>query len=265
MGSCNTCISFWGMLAVIFLGPMGQLYQRVFALGGSLSNWWLLIPIFWLPPFSILPALMMWWGFVDKCKTAQGAPCPMGQVYDWWMIGPMIMKIFAGFVASYIFPNGGLIGFFLPFILQLFVTMIPLYLRNVEQVNRTTGITINTFADVFKYIDFRQLTFAFTNAVIQNGVADLCTVGVDFIPIVGEIIMIIEFIPLIGSVLREILWSVFYGTTYIIMNMITEQWRSDLPTIPFFGQWSDIIASVIFFILSCVMGAASAVTSFIPI
>jgi hypothetical protein len=39
---------------------MSQLWARVFWLQGSLDQWWLLIPVFWMFPLSVVPAVMIY-------------------------------------------------------------------------------------------------------------------------------------------------------------------------------------------------------------
>ena len=51
------------LIAVI---PLGQLWARIFWLDGSLDKAWLLFPLFLIFPFSILPSLTMYFGFVKK-------------------------------------------------------------------------------------------------------------------------------------------------------------------------------------------------------
>lgn len=253
-GCDGATISGWGLAAVMFLGPYGQLYQRITALGGSLDKWYfLLIPIFWVFPFSLAPALTMYFGCVNPAKCEAG-PCP--EVYDWWMIGPMIMKLCSGFIVSTLFPEGGYLSFFLPFMLQLAVTMVPLYIKNIQACNRLESIK-----DIFSVFDFGKLSFAFTNAVIQNGVADVIVSGISYMPIIGQVIMVIQMIPVVGDIFNQILWSICYGACYIIMNMINNNWRSDWCEIRFFGQFTDVIAAIILFGFSVMLGLADSAMS----
>ena len=43
-------------ISIILFGPFGQLYVRATKAGGSLDKVWLFLPLFWLPPFSLVPA-----------------------------------------------------------------------------------------------------------------------------------------------------------------------------------------------------------------
>jgi hypothetical protein len=82
-GNPNDRISlFYALMTMI---PFGQLWARIFWLDGSLDKLWLLLPIpFFAPPFSIIPALAMYFGFIKK---GQGGP-----TYDRFMLIPIIFK-----------------------------------------------------------------------------------------------------------------------------------------------------------------------------
>ena len=260
-------ISGWGAVAVALLGPMGQLYQRITALRGSLDKWWLLIPVFYIPPFSFIPAVMMWSGCVSNCKMQNGAECPSGGVYDWWMLIPMIMKICSGLIVANMFPEGGMVvGFILPFIIQLVVTAIPLYFRYIEQCKfngKSPTISEIFSSDAF---NFDLFSFALTNSVIQNGIADITVIGLKFLPVIRVVFDVIGFIPGLTDIVDQIVWSIVYAATYIIMNMTTAQWRSDMIpgmcSIPTFGAWTDQSAAIILFILSCIAGVMNSAMSF---
>jgi len=51
---------------------IGQIITRISYLDGSLDKPWLLIPIFWFPPLSFIPGIMIWLNKVEKGKT--GSP-----------------------------------------------------------------------------------------------------------------------------------------------------------------------------------------------
>ena len=60
MGSLST----WGVL-IMGLIPLGQLWARIFNFNGSLDKWWLMFPLFLIPPFSFIPLILMKMGFVS--------------------------------------------------------------------------------------------------------------------------------------------------------------------------------------------------------
>lgn len=78
--------------ALLSLIPFGQFFARIFYLDGSLDKWWLLIPIFYVPPFCLVPLIMILLGSVKKGKG--------GKPYDSYIylpIGLIIVKQFIGF------------------------------------------------------------------------------------------------------------------------------------------------------------------------
>ena len=73
-------------IQVLILGlfPLGQLWARIFYFNGSLDKWWLMFPMFLIPPFSFVPLLLMKFGFVADGKGTN----PL----DYWMLLPIIAK-----------------------------------------------------------------------------------------------------------------------------------------------------------------------------
>lgn len=51
---------------------IGQIITRISYLDGSLDKPWLLLPIFWFPPLSFIPGVLIWLNKVEKGKT--GSP-----------------------------------------------------------------------------------------------------------------------------------------------------------------------------------------------
>ena len=79
----------WLETLVVALVPNGQLIVRAGStLRGSLDKWWLLFPLFMIPPFSIVIALLM--KFFNIIKPGQGK----GAAYDLYMLIPLAVKLF---------------------------------------------------------------------------------------------------------------------------------------------------------------------------
>lgn len=220
-------ITGWGLAALILL-PMAQLYARIFWMNGSLDHWWLLIPIFWFPPFSLVPALMIYFG---KVKNGQGKTAP----YDWWMLLPVIIKFCIGILVSYLVSEPSFFSAFIPLMIQIGVNAIPHYYRAVNNCGPS----------------FSHIGKAFIDGIIENGVGDIAPTILKFVPFVGIAFRLLDRIPIIGPFVDKIIWSIMYLGTYIIINMINE--GIDIQkfcNIGFFGKITDIIAAVIFLISS---------------
>lgn len=52
--------------SIITAIPFGQLYTRFISLDGSLNHAWTLLPPFLFPPFSLVPAFMVFFGLIKK-------------------------------------------------------------------------------------------------------------------------------------------------------------------------------------------------------
>jgi len=236
-------ISIIGLLVLIFV-PMAQLWARVFWLDGSLDKWWLLIPVFWMFPLSVVPAVMMYLNKVAPGGGGKGPP------YDYWMWIPIIMKTLVGWIVETYFEDIGILGFILPFILQLAATTLPHYIRSYTLCGK---VQLNT------------LTKSISDAIIENGVADIAVVGIKYVPLIGTLFSIIEYIPLLGGIVDQVIWSVIYAGTYIVINMINGIDLGNYCNLPNFGRPSDKVGAIVLFILSCILGwmdsAVGALTS----
>lgn len=223
-------LSIYGLL-VLILVPFSQLYARIFWMNGSLDKAWLLIPIFWMFPFSLVPTMMIWWGQV---ADGPGGIPP----YDYWMLIPICCKMFVGFIVDNYFEESFFVSL-LPFIIQLAANTIPYYIRSYRLCGN---------------VQLNLLTKSFMDGIISNGVADIAPVVLSYLPFVGTFFTIIEYIPLIGPLVEQVIWSLCYAATYIIVNMINgAQLRGEwgLCDIPQFGRMTDKIGAVILFIMSC--------------
>ena len=54
--STKVKLTLTNYISIILFGPFGQLYVRATKAKGSLDKVWLFLPLFWLPPFSLVPA-----------------------------------------------------------------------------------------------------------------------------------------------------------------------------------------------------------------
>ena len=183
---------------IVTLIPLSQLYGRIVWLNGSLDKWWTLIPIFWFPPFSIVPAGLMYTGMMEPGKG--------GKPYNMFMLIPIIAKFVLAFFIPRILrlftkhPSNSL-TFFISFFLQLIMTMIPNLSNRMEACD---SFTVNSFGK------------AFVDGSIANAVGELLPILMRFVPFMGIFVRVLSMIPVIGGMMD----SVGYGGTAILLNMI---------------------------------------------
>jgi len=221
-------LSIIGLLVLIFV-PISQLYARIFWMNGSLDKAWLLIPVFWFPPLSLVPSLMI---YFNKVGDGPGGIPP----YDYFMLIPIFVRMFAGFIVDN-YMEDSFITSLLPFIFQLAANTLPFYIRSARLCG---AIQLNT------------LTKSFMDGVIANGVSDIAPVVLTYLPFVGIVFSVIEYIPLIGPLVEHVIWSICFAATYIIINMINGISLDAFCNIPQFGRITDKIGAVVLFVISCV-------------
>ena len=221
-------ISLLQMLAVLFFGVFGQLYVRIFVLEGSLDKIWLMF--FCIPPFSLVPALMMYFGSVSK---GQG-----GKPYDMFMWLPTLLAIVCPMLTSFLdrYNVNSIIQVIIETIIPLFGGMIAFYLRDYNNCDEKMTIINKKITQKNKEIKEKNqeqeqeqeqellkkmpttnnLYYkSFSNALIAYSIATIAETVISFIPIIGWIIRIIQMIPVIGSILS----GLFYVVVYILVNM----------------------------------------------
>jgi hypothetical protein len=187
---------------LISIIPFGQLWARVFWLHGSLDKAWLMFPFFLIFPFSVIPSLAMYFGFVKK--GIGGIP------YDNFMWIPIIFKFLLSFLVPifleffYDDPSDTTIFIYI-FIIQLFIGMIPNLIRTYKLCN---NLPFNSFGK------------AFVDSTIANGVGELLPFILAWMPFIGFFISIIGMIPVIGEQIENILWSISFFSGYVLVNMV---------------------------------------------
>jgi hypothetical protein len=187
---------------LISIIPFGQLWARTFWLDGSLDKAWLMFPFFLIFPFSIIPSLAMYFGFVKKGIG--------GKPYDNFMWIPIIFKFLLSFLIPkflelfYDDPSDTTIFIYI-FIIQLFIGMIPNLIRTYKLCN---NLPFNSFGK------------AFVDSTIANGVGELLPFILGWMPFIGFFLTIIGMIPVIGEQIENLLWSVSFAFGYIFINMV---------------------------------------------
>lgn len=194
------------MLAVIFLGPLAQLYVRIFALQGSLDKAWLMLLS--IPPLSIIPALLMYFGYV---ADGQG-----GQPYDMYMLMPVALTMIGSFTADKLDDMDFNIFF------QMIARMvIPLaggitafYIRDKNNCDQRKAAYLKQNPNG-TYAENSLILKSVSNALIAQGWATLINSIIYYIPFVGIILTILAYIPL----MEYVILAVLYSTIYILINM----------------------------------------------
>jgi hypothetical protein len=187
---------------LISIIPFGQLWARTFWLDGSLDKAWLMFPFLLIFPFSIIPSLAMYFGFVKKGIG--------GKPYDNFMWIPIIFKFLLSFLIPkflelfYDDPSDTTIFIYI-FIIQLFIGMIPNLIRTYKLCN---NLPFNSFGK------------AFVDSTIANGVGELLPFILGWMPFIGFFLTIIGMIPVIGEQIENLLWSVSFAFGYIFINMV---------------------------------------------
>jgi hypothetical protein len=214
----------WMQVLVMGLVPLGQLWARIFYFKGSLDKWWLMFPLLLFPPFSFIPLIMMKFGMVADGKGSD----PVDKI----MLLPIIAKFIIPFILPFIVDEDehaflfSLVGF----VLQLLTIMVANLTR------RHTNCKDITTDSVGK---------AGIDSVIAYGMGDITAFAIGFIPFVGMFFSVLEMIPVIGDFVNQIVWSLGFAATYIIINMFNQDNMSKYCSTPFTGNVQDKIPFII--------------------
>jgi hypothetical protein len=205
-------ISILQMLAVLFLGVFAQLYMRIFVLNGSLDKIWLMF--FCVPPLSLVPALMMYFGAVSP---GQG-----GKPYDMYMWLPAILSIVGPFFSNILdnYDFNDIFQVIVESVLPLLGGIFAFFLRDYTNCNARLGhppvpTSPQQTPQQPPQTTNNLLYKSFSNAIITFSIASIVETVVYFIPIVGQIFKILSYIPILGTLLS----GLFYAIVYIIVNM----------------------------------------------
>lgn len=237
-GNSNGISLFYALMTMI---PFGQLWARVFWLDGSLDKAWLLFPLpFFAPPFSIIPALAIYFGYINKGKG--------GPTYDKFMLIPIIFKfILASLVPIFLksfYNNSEYYDedeeeeegpsetkiFLYIFIFQIFIGMIP-------NLIRTSKLCPN--------LKFSSFSKAFFDSTMSNGIGEILPFALKWIPFTGIPLRIISgVLSVIGLIIgidldeqfSNVLWAICFSFGYIIVNMLNGVDLNKYCNIDFLGK-----------------------------
>jgi hypothetical protein len=220
----------WLELIILGIIPYGQVIARVKYLNGSIDRPWLFLLAF--PPIT-------WYALwqIKKDNVAMGNGT---QVYDWFMLIPIVAKVVLPFILSKIplfddedgnfdsdsylykiISVGGLIG----------AVMIPYLIRAYRNCKKITPALF-----------IRSCM----NGLITSTAPDILLFILGWVPIFGTILEMILMMPFIGGIIQHVIWTVFFCGTYVITNMFNQ----GTPEIMCNPGLTGSIADKIFFIIA---------------
>jgi hypothetical protein len=191
-------------LLVIGLGPLGHLLARAIYLNGSLDKWWLsLIPLFWIPPFSIGAFLAMLWGYVSQGQGEKPFDINLLITFLGTMIVPFIFNTF--------WLNEGFAGCLIETIMIFLLILIPMYIRektNCEKEN------------IKKSASWSRVVF---NASIAHLIGIIMKIVInmviDYTP-AGLVLKVITAIPMLDQLKDALIYSAGISTAVLGTNMV---------------------------------------------
>jgi hypothetical protein len=181
----------WTRAIVLGLIPGGQLYYRLFNIGGSMDKWWLLFLAF-IPPFSLIPMILIKLGVIS-IKEGTGFINPL----NWWLLIPIFTIIIMPLLLDNVFnlDSDSLIGFLITFIFIIGACSITNIINMRDKCKPTT---------------FNNIGKSVIDAISAYGMATFIKWCINFIPVVGEVLMEMESIPFIGSIIKQTVWILGY-------------------------------------------------------
>ena len=183
--------------------PLGTIFMRIFKLGGSLNEWFWLLPPFWTPLFGWMPSLAAQWGWIKKINNVSGSPI------DGFILIPLIIKVLLPFLIN--------ISNFGELLINASIIILSLILMNLLHTDISYNCGKNENTD-----SMAVLKKGWYDALLQYSGATLTTT------LVPEIIMLIpgleEFdavfaMPVIGSLVTNAIWATGLIAMYPLLNM----------------------------------------------
>jgi hypothetical protein len=214
-----TKINIFHVILFAFL-PLGQIWARVFLLNGSLDRKWLFLPFFFMPPFSLIPMIMMKLGKVKKGKGSKP--------YDLLMLIPIILHLLMKYVVVEYFEDEKM--FNILYILLIYGATIGILLYRISKDCKFKASNIG------KNI---------MDSVRILAISELIPFLLSYIPIISKFYNGITMIPTIGTIITELIWSFAYVSSYTLNNMINQDNMNRYCNVPLVGNIEDIIIFVL--------------------
>lgn len=189
------------------LMPMGQILMRILKFNGSLDKPYLLFPLLLIPPFSFIPAIFGYLGWIKPSKSTT----PPIDIY-------VLIPIIARFIFI-IFVNQ--IANFSSFMLQVGVVFGALLITNlIRQFTSRECKTTNLFGKVIK---------GSFDSMIQYAFGVMTTFLIMFIPFIGQILGLVMnlSIPYISQIIESLIWGLGLAGGYLLVNMYDSNFVSN--------------------------------------
>ena len=193
----------WNQVLFYSMMPFGQLFYRIFYLGGSLNKSWLLFPLFLIPPFSLIPMMLIKKGFVKREKRKN----PLNNL----ILMPILAKLILPFILSMFISLDNQLSHKLIIFSIVLPLVILLNIKTREKICK--NMVVATPSNI-------------TNSVISYGIAELLVFIMPFIPMYGNIINIAHGTPLLKTLVNPLIWSFGFFVTHIIMSLINQKNRN---------------------------------------
>lgn len=209
----------WSNVVIMSLIPLGQLYARVEIFKGSLDKWWLMFPLLLFPPLSFIPLIMMKYNLVADGKGSKPV--------DYNILIPIIAKMIIPFVLPFIIDEDSTL---LYSIVNLVLLLITTMIANLIRRN-----------DNCKNISTNSIGKAGIDSTIALAGGEITSFAIGFVPLIGMLISVLKSIPFIGSIINQIIWSIGFAGTYVVINMFNQDNMNKFCSTPFIGNSEDRI------------------------
>ena len=181
--------------------PFGPMKLRVVDLNGSADHMWTLFPIFQIPPFSLIPTMMMKLGNIRRGRLK-------GKPYDGFVVLAVVLRLLSNILidkldepwASIFNVLINLLAVMLPFIIRIYSPLCNLCKSNLDQ-------------------GFDVIIKILSSSAVMMAVIEALTIGLSYVPLIGTVPSLIEAIPIIGPL---ILYAIYFLPLYIFNNIRRE-------------------------------------------
>jgi hypothetical protein len=216
-------ISWLQVLLYSFI-PFGQLIVRIFYLNGSLDKLWLMFPMLLFFPFSLIPMLLIKFGFVQDGKGSD----PIDKI----MLLPLIARIVALFVLNKIGINTPIMFI----LINLLINLSTIFIANISRRYyncEKEGITTDSIGK------------AIIDSTIAYAISELSPIIISHLPFIGIVYKVLEAFTSNKNIINGIFSNMGFAISYILINMFNQDNINQFCSTPFGGNYVDRIAFII--------------------